>query len=175
LNPYLVILAAEIKFRRYRASPNAPRLDAEYEALITKTIHVASLLYWEPLTGANAQRLFPSEPGEKMDVDEDGTDESEVTRELLMNFRGENNDAGGSTGRPPKEKVGAERPDVDWRSLLSGHGEQILLCIKFHCFHVLSKDLPLDPDDLKLLHEMDIDQGSHLKRVEAWRNSITAK
>jgi hypothetical protein len=134
LNPYLVILAAEIKFRRYRASPNAPRLDAEYEALITKTINVASLLYWEPLTGANARRLFPPEPGEKMDVDEDGTDESEVTRELLMNFRGENNDAGGSTGG--KEKVGAERPDVDWRSLLSGHGEQILLFIKFHCFHV---------------------------------------
>ena len=117
-----MILAAENKFRQYRASPKAPRLDAEYEALITKTIDVANLLYWEPLTGANGQRLFPSEPGEKMVVDEDGTDESDVTREM-MNFRGENDDAGGSTGWPLKEKVGAERPDVDWRSLLSGHGE----------------------------------------------------
>jgi hypothetical protein len=124
LNPYLVILAAEIKFRRYRASPNAPRLDAEYEALIAKTIDVANLLYWEPLTGANAQRFFPSEPGEKMDVDEDGTDESEVTHESEMGFRGENDDAGDSTARPLKRKGGARRPDIDWRSLLSGHGEQ---------------------------------------------------
>ena len=47
--------------------------------------------------------------------------------------------------------------------------------INFHYFHVLSKDLPLDPDDLKLLHEMDVDQGSQLKRVEAWRDAIKAK
>ena len=120
-----MILAAETKFRQYRAFPKAPQLDAEYEALITKTIDVANLLYWEPLTGANGQRLFPSEPGEKMDADEDGTDESDVTRELMnfMNFLDEIGDAGGSTGRPLKEKGGAERPDIDWRSLLSGHGE----------------------------------------------------
>jgi len=99
-------------------------LDAEYEALIAKTIDVANLLYWEPLTGANAQRFFPSEPGEKMDLDEDGTDESEATRDLEMNFRGENDDAGGSTAWPLKGKGGARRPDIDWRSLLSGHGEQ---------------------------------------------------
>jgi len=151
-----VILAAEIKFRRYRASPNAPRLDADYEALIAKTNDLANLLYWEPLTGANAQRFFPSEPGEKMDVDEAGTDESEVPRDSEMGFRGENDDAGGSTARPLKGKGSARRPDIDWCSLLSGH------------------DLPLDADDLKLLHEMepsnrcgDIDQSLHLKRVEA--------
>ena len=124
LNPYLVILAAEIKFRRYRASPNAPRLDAEYETLIAKTINVANLLYWEPLTGANAQRFFPLEPREKMDIDGDGTDESEVTRESEMGIRGENEDAGSPTARPLKWKGGARRSDVDWRSLLSGHGEQ---------------------------------------------------
>jgi hypothetical protein len=115
LNPYLVILAAELKFRRYRASPNAPRLDAEYEALMTKTIDVANLLYWEPLTGATAQRFFPSEPGEKMDVDE-------------------NDDAGGSTARPLKGKGSAGRPDIYWRSLLSGRGEQSYYSLNFIVF-----------------------------------------
>lgn len=131
-----MILAAEIKFRRYRASPNAPRLDGEYEALIAKTIDAANLLYWEPLTGANAQRLFPSEPGEKMDVDvdEDGKDGSDVTRDSEMGFRGENDDAGGCTARPLKGKGGARRPDIDWRSLLSGRGEQSCYSLNFIVF-----------------------------------------
>ena len=95
---------------------------------------MANLLYWEPLTGANAQRFFPSEPGEKMDVDEDGTDVSEVTCDSEMGFRGENDDAGGSTARPLKGKVGVRRPDLDWRSLLSGRGEQSCYSFNFIVF-----------------------------------------
>lgn len=121
LNPYLVILAAEIKFRRYRAAPNAPRLDAEYEALITKTIELANLLYSEPITGANAQRFF-YEPSEEMDVDDDETSESHATPDPEMGFRA--NDAGGSTARSLNGEGGTRRPNFNWRSLLSGHGER---------------------------------------------------
>ncbi|KDR71111.1 hypothetical protein GALMADRAFT_229754 [Galerina marginata CBS 339.88] len=116
LNPYLVILSAEIKFRQYRASrsfrANAPRLDAEYEALMTKTIDVADLLYWEPVTGANARRFF-SEPGEGMEGDDY---ESQDSRDSEIGFMGEDIHTGGSTLKG--------RPDVDWRSLLSGGSER---------------------------------------------------
>jgi len=47
INPYLVILAAEIKFRRYLAAngTNPPQV---YKSLMDKTIEVAKLLYFQP-------------------------------------------------------------------------------------------------------------------------------
>ena len=47
-NPYLVILAAEIKFRRYLAA-NGPPLPPIYDSLMRKTIQVAELLYFRPV------------------------------------------------------------------------------------------------------------------------------
>ncbi|KAF8181262.1 hypothetical protein BJ912DRAFT_979880 [Pholiota molesta] len=162
LNPYLVILAAEIKFRRYLVAPNAPPLDAEYQALIEKTLKVADLLYWEAVPGTIAGVLF-DDSNDRMQVDSDGTSESQATHDLEVGFRGEANDAGGSTAQPLKGKEGARRPDVDLRTLLSG------------------RDLPLDSDDRSLLQEMGlsngcirtkIDQESNVERVDSWRNTI---
>ncbi|KAF8152890.1 hypothetical protein BJ912DRAFT_1071303 [Pholiota molesta] len=162
LNPYLVILAAEIKFRRYLVAPNAPPLDAEYQALIEKTLKVADLLYWEAVPGTIADVLF-DDSNDRMQVDSDGTSESQATHVSEMGFRGEANDAGGSTAQPLKGKEGARRPDVDLRTLLSG------------------RDLPLDSDDRSLLQEMGlsngcirtkIDQESNVERVHSWRNTI---
>jgi hypothetical protein len=39
INPYLVILAAEIKFRRYLAA-NGPELPEEYQLLVDKSMEV---------------------------------------------------------------------------------------------------------------------------------------
>ena len=47
INPFLVILAAEIKFRRYFAA-DGPRLPPVYDSLMRKTIQVAELLYFLP-------------------------------------------------------------------------------------------------------------------------------
>ncbi|KAF9483394.1 hypothetical protein BDN70DRAFT_873902 [Pholiota conissans] len=65
LNPYLVVLAAEIKFQRYRECSHLPQLDAEYEALMAKTTEVVNLLFWEPLSGNTSLRHF-SAPSEGM-------------------------------------------------------------------------------------------------------------
>jgi len=48
INPYLVILAAEIKFRRYIAA-NGPSLPPVYDSLMQKTLEVAELLYFQPV------------------------------------------------------------------------------------------------------------------------------
>ena len=47
INPYLVILAAEIKLRRYLAA-NGPELPQDYKSLMDKTIEVTELLYFQP-------------------------------------------------------------------------------------------------------------------------------
>jgi hypothetical protein len=47
INPYVVVLAAEIKFRGYLAA-NGPELPQDYKSLMDKTIEVAELLYFQP-------------------------------------------------------------------------------------------------------------------------------
>lgn len=58
LNPYGVILAAELKFRHYNALPNEPPLDAHYQALIAKTNELVDLLYWEAIPGGLGFHMF---------------------------------------------------------------------------------------------------------------------
>ena len=47
INPFLIILAAEMKFRRYLAA-DGPQLPLVYDSLLRKTIQVADLLYFLP-------------------------------------------------------------------------------------------------------------------------------
>ena len=49
LNPFLVVLNAEIKFRRYLrfSQPQAP-LPSDVMELVTKTLQLVDLIYWEP-------------------------------------------------------------------------------------------------------------------------------
>jgi len=48
LNVFLVVLNAEIKFRRYRRIGTMPKLPADVEELMDKTIELVELIYWKP-------------------------------------------------------------------------------------------------------------------------------
>ena len=49
LNPLLVILNADIKFRQYRRHAGARTLHPNYEALVKMTLELAELLYFQPV------------------------------------------------------------------------------------------------------------------------------
>jgi hypothetical protein len=68
LNPFLVVLNAEIKFRQYLRLPQAQALlPADVMDLIRKTIELVDLIYWEPSVRLNtAAALF----GDPMLVDQ---------------------------------------------------------------------------------------------------------
>jgi len=55
MNPYLIILAAEIEFRRCLAANGTP-LFPIYDSLMRKTIQVAELLYFVPADRVSAFR-----------------------------------------------------------------------------------------------------------------------
>ena len=57
LNPFLVILNAEIRFRRFRKMGLAP-LCQHYEELIDLTIQLVQLIYHQPLVEAIFERLY---------------------------------------------------------------------------------------------------------------------
>jgi len=52
-NPFLVVLSAEIKFRRFNKLSQRPNLDARYEQLIEKTIKLVDLIYEKPVVRLN--------------------------------------------------------------------------------------------------------------------------
>ena len=78
LNPYLVVLAAEIKFRRFKKSPDRHALPLEYETIMDKTIKVADLLYYMPYGEAWAKRFFPR--ANRMSVDGSDTGNTQFSR-----------------------------------------------------------------------------------------------
>ena len=53
LNPFLVVLNAEIKFRRYLRMSQAPLPPADVMELIKKTIELVDLIYWQPSVRPN--------------------------------------------------------------------------------------------------------------------------
>jgi hypothetical protein len=111
-NPYLVILAAEIKFRRYLAA-NGPPLPPIYDSLMRKTIHVAELLYFQPV-GLDCNFDAPTN---LLVVDMEG-----------HHAIGADDKSRGSTPpqqrRPASSDGGMGRKDADyWRYMLSGRGK----------------------------------------------------
>ena len=120
INIYLVILAAEIKFRRYLAA-NGPRLPPVYNSLMRKTIKVADLLYFRPEYNPGSLEDMGNEKCyEWIDISED--DEMDP-------LTGTNNPRiNDSTVR--QTDIGGTR-DINsnyWRHMLSGRG-------RFHNFH----------------------------------------
>jgi hypothetical protein len=127
LNPYLVILAAEIKFRRYLAA-NGPSLPPVYDSLMRKTLEVADLLYFQPERRAHDSSAgftyvpvnIKSHYAQVNSVDSD-------LAQLEMGFRtGAEAESGGSTARQRQPAAGGSRTrpkDADyWRHLMSGRG-----------------------------------------------------
>ncbi|TFK68426.1 hypothetical protein BDN72DRAFT_841809 [Pluteus cervinus] len=78
LNPLLVVLNAEIKFRRYeRIIPKPAPLPANLQELITKTRKLAELLYFTPRHPTNPNLPYPGGPKPPTDSYEPSEDESE--------------------------------------------------------------------------------------------------
>jgi len=158
INPYLVILAAEIKFRRYLAA-NGPQLPPVYDSLMRKTIQVAELLYFLP-----SDRESAFHDPVVIDMEAFHTPVDFVDAE--MGFRtGADDESGGSTARQQKRTAasggGTRRPDADyWRHMLSG------------------RDLELNNDDLDVLREIEesnraaSSHGQSLEQVEMWRDIL---
>ena len=120
INPYLVILAAEIKFRRYLAA-SGPELPQDYKSLVDKTIEVAELLYFQPV-GPPATFYLP--------VDMAMFHTEAKFNDVAMGFQSLAHDkfgVGGSTPRQARQPAtgGGETRHADtdhWRYMLSGHG-----------------------------------------------------
>jgi len=73
LNVFLVVLNAEIKFRRYKRMGTMPNLPADVEELMDKTIELVELIYWKPEKKTPyRQRIDLSHAA--MDVDDQDTD-----------------------------------------------------------------------------------------------------
>jgi hypothetical protein len=134
INPYLVILAAEIKFRRYLAA-NGPPLPPVYDSLMQKTIEVAKLLYFRPVWGESSIFFQPipvrweghhpppgytrPEVGFQTGGDGSGVSIAHQQRQPA------DSDGGGSGIRRAragkKKKIDSETIDY-WRDMLSGRG-----------------------------------------------------
>lgn len=142
INPYLVILAAEIKFRRYLAA-NGPHLPPVYDSLMRKTIQVADLLYFRPERRTTA--FDAPIPTVTMPVINTKERYAEVIHDVVDDSKemgawtGTNNGSGDSTvrqtdtgGRTRQINTGGGTRHVDpgpdyWRHMLSGRG-------RFHIF-----------------------------------------
>ncbi|KAJ2936070.1 hypothetical protein H1R20_g1022, partial [Candolleomyces eurysporus] len=59
LNPLLIALAADIKFRRYARQGDLPQLDEHSQRLMEKTRELVELIYWRP---EPAPPRFPDDP-----------------------------------------------------------------------------------------------------------------
>lgn len=125
MNPFLVILAAEIKFRRYLAADGL-RLPPVYDSLMRKTIQVADLLYFLP-----AKRRSAFHDPIVVDMQAFHAPVNFVDAE--MGFRTGGDESGGSTARQQKRTAagggGTRRADADyWRHMLSGRGRLQTFC-----------------------------------------------
>ena len=117
INPFLIILAAEIKFRRYLAA-GGPRLPPVYDSLMRKTIQVADLLYFRP---AEPQSAFHN----PIVIDLQAFYAPVNFVDAEMGFRTDGDESGGSTARQQRRTAavgdGTRRADADyWRHMLSG-------------------------------------------------------
>jgi len=127
INPYLVILAAEIKFRRYIAA-NGPSLPPIYDSLMRKTLEVAELLYFQPVGlahGSSAGFSFVPVDMESHHAQVNPVDSTVAALETGFRTAAEGK-SGGSTPRQSQPAAGGSRTrrkDADyWRHMMSGRG-----------------------------------------------------
>jgi len=91
VNPFLIILAAGIKFGQYLAA-GGPQLPPVYDSLMQKTIQVAELLYVRPANPGSAFR-------DPILIDMEAFHAPVDFVDVEMGFRTGANDSGGSTAR----------------------------------------------------------------------------
>ena len=147
LNPFLVILNAEIKFRRLLRENPRPGLPDDVMELINKTIYLVELIYWDPVPRPNTRAWTIWEP---MEVDDDPkAPQSGDTDMGEFGMRGDDEDddptlrqRGGHNirGRQHASLTLEERRDIG-QNLLSGHGK-FSHYLGLGCFIKYTIDLP---------------------------------
>ncbi|KAJ3499108.1 hypothetical protein NLJ89_g10134 [Agrocybe chaxingu] len=116
LNPFLVVLAAEIKFRRFlrwRATLSSPHpLDPLDKTLIEKTITLAELLYFQPVAALGS--VYRHRMDAWMDVDSEGSGKDGSSSQPSEFGEMEQGDAmADSTARPLGAQRIHRRADLD--------------------------------------------------------------
>ncbi|PPQ91148.1 hypothetical protein CVT25_002462, partial [Psilocybe cyanescens] len=146
LNPFLVILNAEIKFRRYLRQTQLPPLPlpADVMSLINLTIYLIELIYWKPVIQPDtpAARLFLTY-GSVTDPNQDSQSMSEPSDADMGYLSDDNEDQILTIRAQPYGEI--RRPGYD----------ATLEDRRSYGQHLLSgRDLPFDTDDQRLLEEL---------------------
>ena len=101
LNPFLVIINAEIKFRRFIRGNKLGELPQDVRELIQKTCQVVEQIYWQPDALVQYARSQPIES--QMDIDEgESNSGSDYVSEIGVLSQGSKREYGGSTAKPAK-------------------------------------------------------------------------
>ena len=172
VNPFLVILAAEIKFRRYLAA-DGPQLPPVYDSLMRKTIQVADLLYFLPADRGSAFR-------DPVLIDMEAFHSPVDFVDAEMGFRTGADESTGSTARQQRRTGagggGTRRADNDyWRHMLSGRGSfRIFFAGSLTDCEYSLVDLELNNDDLDVLREMqESNRGGQHSQFQVDSSSLT--
>jgi len=138
LNPFLVIINAEIRFRRFRRMGLAP-LCRHYEELIDLTIQLVQLIYHQPLVEAIFERLDKrhmlddQQTSAGVDVDEGEVrlrmDDQEDGDHTIKSSRRSRTGAGAV--RHPGPGAVADEFIEYGQYLMSGRGMFLLCCVSF--------------------------------------------
>jgi len=127
LNPFLVILNADIKFRRYLRRTQLRQLAADVTTLIEKTLELIDLIYWRPVATNKARSTAILRDMDVDDVSSTSLSEEENMSELSVR----DGEAAGSTTKQRNAVIARRRPDLNgslnerrdyMQYLLSGRG-----------------------------------------------------
>lgn len=124
LNPFLVILNVDIKFRRYIRKGHHTSLSPDIQQLMQKTCQLVQLIYWQPTEATDERGQQRRITVDCMDVDSSISSSDSANMSKFGSL--DNKDPGGSIARPRKRwHVDlAERRDY-MQYLLSGHGSHV--------------------------------------------------
>ena len=127
LNPFLVILNADIKFRRYLRRTQSRQLAADVTTLIEKTLELIDLIYWRPVATNKARSTAILRDMDVDDISSTSLSEEENMSELSVR----DGEAAGSRAKLRNTVIATQRPDLNrsleerrdyMQYLLSGRG-----------------------------------------------------
>ena len=129
LNPFLVVLNAEIKFRRYIRQGRHTHLSPGVQQLMEKTCELVQLIYWHPTEATDEDGRQRRIAVDCMDIDSSSVssgDPANMSEFGSLDDKG----TGGSTARPLKRQrialVGPAKRRKYIQHLLSGQGSYVI-------------------------------------------------
>jgi len=133
LNPFLVILNAEMCFRRFKRSPHP--LDPGYEELIALTTTLVEKIYFKPLV-ATMKELMPVTHAREDDVSEENIEIYRGTGEVRSNTKAKDTGrtidrssrTGGGTIKNPGPEASHDQVIEYMQYIMSGRGRPFVSC-----------------------------------------------